>query len=439
MQLKHALLPIAVLAVSGLILAKRQFAASEKRHHMVIYRETISAVGQHREENRLAVAAKAAADAKNPAPATAAVTRESIDLKSMAKAMLDMNEGGGVPDMAAMLKLQKAILALSPEDLSGLISDAAKLDVPDGQKNGLLIAMLQGLGQKDPKAAVMAGSALSQGLTSQQQNMLTMGTIVPSFSLWAKQDPLAARDWYDAQRAAGRFENKTLNEVSQEQVQLESGLLPALAARDATAARDRVMAMSEAQRASVLSQARDFAEDTAARKTFAGLVRGTLPEDKQADALASAAAGLQQGNDLKKVSEFLTDVSATPSEKTKVLPQVAGSNLRDLVWNRGEIPSVENTAALRNWMETQSPGGSGKAMGESLAMVAGSGKFSQADAVALVGKLYDASPSDDLITAFTEKSGRGGNGNALLFQTLAAKIQDPARRQAALDLLSSRK
>lgn len=437
MQLKHALLPIAVLAVSGLFLAKRQFAAAEKRQHMAIYRETIQAVTQHREENRVAAAAKAAENAKNPAPAVA-VTRASIDLKALAKAMGDMRNGGaGMPDMQAMLKVQKTILALSVEDLSGLISDAAKLDVPPAQRNSLLMTLLQGLGQKDAKAAVLAGQSLSSGLSGNDRNMFTMGGIRPAFAMWATKDPLGAQQWYDAQLAAGHFENKGLNDVSMEQTQFESGLLPALAGRDPAAARDRLMAMTEAQRAAVLSQSGDFSADSTSRKTFASLVRGTLSPEKQAETLANAAAGLQRGDYLKNVSQFLTDVAATPSEKAKILPQVAGSSLRDQVWGGGGPPTVENTAALREWMETQSPGSSGKLMGESLASVAGSGKFSQADAAALVGQLYDAHPSDDLITAFTEKS--GGGGNPALYQTLASKIQDPARRQAALDLLSSRK
>ncbi|RYD38316.1 MAG: hypothetical protein EOP86_01225, partial [Verrucomicrobiaceae bacterium] len=156
MQLKHALLPIAVLAGSGIFLAKRQFAATEKRNRMAIFQDTIRTVNQHRTEIQ-AVAAKAAKDdAKAPGTETAEpVNRASIDLKGLAKSLAAMDKGG-VPDMQALFKIQKSILDLPPEDLSALIADAAQLDVPENQKNSLIMMLMQGLAQKDPKAAVLA-------------------------------------------------------------------------------------------------------------------------------------------------------------------------------------------------------------------------------------------------------------------------------------------
>ena len=93
MQLKHALLPIAVLACSGIFLAKRQFAAAEKRDSMVIYRETIRNVTGHRAESRAAAAVKAEAEAKKAATPEV-ISRESIDLAALAKSMRQMEKGG---------------------------------------------------------------------------------------------------------------------------------------------------------------------------------------------------------------------------------------------------------------------------------------------------------------------------------------------------------
>lgn len=432
MQLKHALLPVAVLAGSGIFLAKRQFAAAEKRQHMVIYRETIRSVTEHRAQAQ-AAAAKAAE--KKPAPAET-VTRESIDLKELAKAMASMRNGG-FPDMKAMVKIQKAILALSPEDLSGLITDASAMDLPEEQKSGLLMMLIQGLAQRDPKAAVLAGQAIAQGTSGNQRMMLNMSAIRPAFADWAKKDPMAAMGWYDAEVAAGHFENKGLDEVNQDQTQFEGSILPGLAEKDPAAARTRLMSMSEAQRISVLSASQNFASGSGQQKAFAALVRGTLPAERQAEVLANVAASIQNGNDMKGVSEFIASVSATPEEKLKILPQVAGSRLRNMAWGFNGDLTYESAEPLRKWMEQQQPGSSGKGMGESLAAVVGTGKFDQGTAISLVEKMYDETPSDELITSFVNRS--RAQENPHLYRRLAGKIQDPAQRQKTLDLLVEKK
>ncbi|MES2705354.1 MAG: hypothetical protein V4726_02010 [Verrucomicrobiota bacterium] len=435
MQLKHALLPIAVLAGSGIFLAKRQFAATEKRHSMVIFRETIRTVTEHRTVTQAAAAAKAGAEAKKAAMPEV-VTRASIDLKMLAGSMGAMQRGG-FPDMQAMVKMQKSLLGLPAEDFSQLITDAGRLDLPEDQKNGLLMMLLQGLTQKDPKAAVLAGRELSRNAGGSQMTMLNMGGVRPAFAAWAKQDPAAAVQWYDAEVAAGHFENKGLNDVDQARTQFESAVLPGLAAKDPAAASARLLAMPEAQRMSVLSSSTGFAEDAASHKAFASLVRGTLPPEKQADALGSMAASMQNGTDFKNVSEFLASTAVTPAEKEKILPQVAGSRLRNMAWGFSEPLTYENAVPVRKWMEEQQPGSSGKAMGESLAAVTGTGKFDQGKALALVTRLYDEDPSDELITSFLDRS--KPQGNPELYRPLAAKIQDPAQRRKILDLLSGRK
>ncbi|MDB6133964.1 MAG: hypothetical protein JWM59_2207 [Verrucomicrobiales bacterium] len=433
MQLKHALLPIAVLAGSGIFLAKRQFAATEKRNRMAIFQDTIRTVHQHRTEMQ-AVAAKAAKDnAKAPGTETAEpVNRTSIDLKGLAKSLAAMDKGG-VPDMQALFKIQKSILDLPPEDLSALVADAARLDVPENQKNSLIMMLMQGLAQKNPKAAVLVGQSLLQEASPEQRQM-RMGGMQTAFSQWADQDPDAARQWYDAELAAGRFENRRLDSTDPLRTVFEAALLPGLAVKNPTAAKDRLLAMPEPQRLEVLSNSRDFGEDAASQKLFASLARGTLKDDQKTRALANMAAGIQHGRELKDVSEFLTNVSATPEEKTRILPEVAGFRLRSLVWESDEPLTVKGIAPLRDWMEQEQRGSSAKSLGESLASVAGSGKFDQAKAVALVTALYDSSPSDELVSTFI--AGSRAQENPGLYRPLAEKIQDPSQRAKVLDILS---
>lgn len=432
MQLKHALLPIAVLAGSGIFLAKRQFAATEMRNRMAILQDTIRTVNQHRAES-LAVAAKAAKDsAKTPGAETPEpVNRDSIDLKGLARSLAAMDKGG-IPDMQALFKIQKSILGLPPEDLAALIADASRLDAPENQKNSLIMMLMQGLAQKDPRAAVMAGQSLLQEADAAQRQM-RMGGMQTAFSQWADQDPDAARQWYDAELAAGRFDSRRLDSTDPLRTVFEAALLPGLAVKNPAAARERLLAMPEQQRLEVLSNSRDFGADAASQRLFASLTRGTLQGDQQTRALANMAAGIQHGRELKDVSEFLTNVSATSEEKTRILPEVAGFRLRSMVWESDEPLTVQGIAPLREWMEQEQPGSSAKSLGESLASVAGTGKFDQAKAVALVTALYESSPSDGLVSSFI--AGSRAQENPGLYRPLAEKIQDPSQRGKVLDLL----
>lgn len=433
MQLKHALLPVAVLAISGIFLAKRQFASTEKQHSMAIYRETIRTVTEHRAGTRVRLAAEAEQKKNSSAPVA---TRESIDLKEIARAMAGMR-GGGFPDMQAMVKMQKAVMGLSVEDLSSLIADASKMDLPDEQKIGLQTMLLQGLVQKDAKAAVLAGQSLMGEIAGNQKMMVNMSVVRPAFSEWLKQDAGAALQWFDSEVTAGHFENKSLQDVNNERMQFEGALLPSLAAKDPAAAKDRLLKLTPGERVAALSAGDGFRTDSASQRAFSDLVRGTLDPAQQAGVLSNLASSIQAASDFKGVGDYLSSIGATPEEKSKILPGVATSSLRNLAWGSDKSLTYENALPVKNWLEEQQPGSSGKILGESLASVSGMGRYSTEDAIKLLDRFYGESPSDDLLTSFISHSRAGTKAEEL--RALAAKIQDPGQLREALDTIGQRK
>ena len=101
---------------------------------------------------------------------------------------------GAMPHMKAMLKLQKTILELEPEELAALITDAGKLDLPQDQRDGLVMMLIQGLSGNDPKAAVMAASEFMKAAPKSQFSMIS-ATMGSAFTAWAKKDLTGALAW----------------------------------------------------------------------------------------------------------------------------------------------------------------------------------------------------------------------------------------------------
>ena len=433
MPFKNLLLPLAAFLGSAAFLTWQHFAQDPVRQQATLFRETIQTVTTHRTEVK-AKAAGAGAGAQSTAdPAKA--SRADIDLKEMAKLMAGM-QNGTMPDMKAMLKLQKTILELSSEELSALITDAGQLDLPPGQRDGLVMMLIQGLGESDPKAAVIAAAELMKTAAKSAHNMMSF-PMRNAFSSWAKKDLPGALAWFDGAVAAGQFESTALSDVNQEQTQMIGGVLKQLWEKDPDSARQRLLALPEKERSAVLTSTDGFEKDEASQKQFSGLARGVLPEKEQVGVLKQLAERVYGKDSLDGVTRLFSTIEATPEERKTLAAGVAESSIRQRTWGNGaEKPNLENTTKLRTWLAQEDAAAAEATLGKSLASSAnGYGNYKPSDALALVTELHTAQPSDELIVSFLGQAKPKANLEA--WQALAGKIADPAVRATALEKLAN--
>jgi len=319
--LKSMLLPLAALTGSAAFLFWQHAEQEPIRQQVTLFRETLQAVTSHREEAKARAEAEAAAHsgANGTSPSGAAkATRADIDLKELAKLMLGMRNGTML-DAEAMLKLQETIQELEPEELSGLIADAGKLDLPQDQRDGLVMMLITGLGEKDPKAGVMAAAEFRKSAPHSRFSFSdTMGS---AFTAWAKKDLAGAMTWFDSAAAAGQFESKALDEVNREQTRMISRVLKQLWDHDPAAARQRLLALPDKERSAVLGSTEGFEKDAASQKQFSGLVRAILPEKKQINALNKLAATVYRKGNLESVTQLFATIEATPEERNSSRPE----------------------------------------------------------------------------------------------------------------------
>ena len=433
---KSLLLPLAAFIGSAAFLTWQHFAQDPVRQQATLFRETIQAVTTHRTAAlaKTEAASRGGADGKSTTGPAATGARPPIDLKEMATLMAGM-QNGTMPDMKAMLKLQKTILELSSDELSALITDAGQLDLPPGQRDNLVMMLIQGLGESDPKAAVMAAASLLKSGSGKPSNMIGF-TMRNAFSSWAKKDLTGALTWFDGAVAAGQFESTALSDVNREQAQMISSVLKPLWEKDPAAARERLLALPEKERTVVLASTDGFEDNAASQKEFSDLVRGVLPAKEQAGALKQLAQRVYSKDSLDGVTKLLSTIEATPEERTALVGGVAESSLQQRMWGNGtEKPNLENTTKLRTWLAQEDAAAAETTLGKSLATSAnGFGSYSPADGLALVTELHTAQPSDDLLVSFLDHAQPKSNKEAL--QALAGKISDPAARDAALAKLA---
>ena len=433
MPFKNLLLPLAAFLGSAAFLTWQHFAQDPVRQQATLFRETIQTVTTHRTEVK-AKAAGAGAGAQSTAdPAKA--SRADIDLKEIANLMAGM-QNGTMPDMKAMLKLQKTILELSSEELSALITDAGQLDLPPGQRDGLVMMLIQGLGESDPKAAVMAAAEFMKTAAKSAHNMMSF-PMRNAFSSWAKKDLPGALAWFDGAVAAGQFESTALSDVNQEQTQMIGGVLKQLWEKDPDSARQRLLALPEKERSAVLNSTDGFEKDEASQKQFSGLARGVLPEKEQVGVLKQLAERVYGKDSLDGVTRLFSTIEATPEERKTLAAGVAESSIRQRTWGNGaEKPNLENTTKLRTWLAQEDAAAAEATLGKSLASSAnGYGNYKPSDALALVTELHTAQPSDELIVSFLGQAKPKANLEA--WQALAGKIADPAVRATALEKLAN--
>jgi hypothetical protein len=215
-------------------------------------------------------------------------------------------------------------------------------------------------------------------------------------------------------------------------LQFEGALMESLIGADPEAAARRLAALPEDQRREILQQIAFDELPEEARKAYAGLVRGLIPESEREGSFAHLATELVTDGGFESVGKFLDGVNASPEERAAAAGDAANTRMEEL-GRKGQV-NGEEVDAMRNWLDRQAPGMTDSITGKALAeAVQERGKFKYEDAAALALKYHQSSGNDDVLVGFLESFYARSNLEQAL--QLAEQIKDEKRRAEILEEL----
>lgn len=346
-----------------------------------------------------------------------------MDWKKIAVQMRDMQQGGGMGDMRAMIRMQQRLQSMTKEELIAALDNIATLDLSTEERLMLEQMLLGPLAQKDPE------SALTKYIDRIGEGHGTMGWVLSSaMSEWAKKDPTAAAAWFDQQIAAGKFDSKTLDGKSTARTQFESALINVLLDSDPEAAGRRLATLPADERKDVLNNYSGTPLKEENQVSFAKLVRSQIPEKEQGNVLAQQAARLV-GEDYSKATAFLNRIEATSSERSACVEKAAESRIQSITFN--QKITAKDLDAMREWTTSQAPDTTDRVTGNALARaLQGENKMDFAEAADMAARYQDASGGDDVLYSFLD--GHIPREDREQARILAEKISDETRRNEIL-------
>lgn len=345
---------------------------------------------------------------------------KAIDWKDIAGKMGEM-QNGSMPDMRAMMRMQRLMLDLSAEELCAHLDEISTLDIEPAARHQLESMILGSLVEKDPKLALDRAAA---DMGDDDSGMhWQLGHALRN---WADKNPVAASAWLDQQIAAGKFEAKSLDGKNQTRIQLESSLVGTLLKTDPTAATARVNALPESQREEIFDHGFSIQLSKDSEATYAKLVRDTMPADRVASILADTAGNLVMKDDFERVDGFITNAKATDDEKKSIVKEVMRNRLTP-----GDMKAAD-LDKIREWGSRQAPSVVDEATGSAIASsLWRGGDFKKASELAL--QYNESSPNDEVLAAFL-KSNEVRNQAAGEAKALIDRIKDPALQAEIRDL-----
>jgi hypothetical protein len=418
----HYLIPPAVALLGSIwFLSRSQGEASSLRTE-------IRSMKQSLEQAKTLPPAKPAAGGKSKGPGgSAGIAEEAekpITVEELA-VLARSSQAGGMVDLRAMMSLQTRLMKLTAEDLTRLIQETRDSTLSVQDKEGVQQTLMQLLSQKDPRAAVIAMAEDAQKGGANDRNSWQFNHL---FQRWAEKDLKAASAWYDAEIAAGKFENKALSDVNETRVQIESSLFSSLLKEDPAGARQRLEQLSPEERKTALNRAFSLPSTPEAQVAYADMVRQLIPEKDQPELLGRMGGSVVRNGDLKGVTEYLERIQASAEVRSATAVTAAQSKL-----NYGETITEENSASWRKWVQETAPEEAPKILGK----VLGSSQFKDGGIDAMTALLPKVSPpgqQDQVTAAFIEAGSWQLRDKSF---SLADSIQNPEIKAETLKRLDS--
>jgi hypothetical protein len=402
-----------VAAVSWNVTARR--AASDGREQVRILEERIESAG-----SMPAVARPDKAERPDPNSSTARKIPTTMTAE-----MRDVGEEGGRRELK---RFQKRLPGMGKEELVAALAEIAALGLSPAEQAELEKMLAEPLIEMDPQLAL---TTFADRLADDDDGV--QWQLPTALGAWAANDPAAAAAWLDARIAAGVFESKSLDGLSQARLEFEAALTGALLASDAAAAGRRIDALPEEQRREALGQIAFSELNPAGQKAYVELARTRVPRDEQASTFTHVICELLPDGGYAGITVFLDGIQATSEERAISARAAAGFQLGGIADERAVTRA--DVDVLRKWVDSQTPGAADRVTGESLAeAVRDGGEFGFTEASRLVLEYHKSSGHDEVLAAFLESLvDRSHQDEAL---TLTNKITDPKRRDEVLKQLN---
>ncbi len=409
--------PLAALAIAGLWLGSQRKSISSVESETTLLRQHVDAAktpSSGEVDRSLSGARIRAKQAKGPA---------DIDWKDMATKM--STNQGMMPDMRAMMEIQRKLMAMSATEMSAALDEIAASEL-DTQERALLESMLFGvLAEKDPQLVLeryLDKVGDSQDAMSWQ--------LASAFQQWLGKDSAAAIAWFDARIAEGKFESKSLDGKSQGRLQFEAALVSSLLASDPAAAAKRIASLPENQRRDLFEQGMHVNVRPGSEKAFADLVREHVPEGKRGLVFSNATNMMIHQGGYEKVGAYLDNIEATSAERKAVTTHTSSTKLQMLA----QQGPLDRTAIdeMRGWLSKQAPDDVDAITGEALAKYWNQG-VKWEDNAKLIGELHGEGAGDELLVSFL--SGRQPKEHRDAAIQMALKIEDEEKREEVLQKL----
>jgi hypothetical protein len=341
--------------------------------------------------------------------------------------MSSISFSGALPDQRVAMRFRQRMAAMSAAEIIVAIDEIAALDLPPKVRENLEWTLLDSMARKDPAAAL--GLLESRGMI---KSSLYQYLISGALAAWAHKDPAAAGGWFDEQIAAGTFDSKALNGVSDSRHSLESAFIRILLGSSPEAAARRLAALPEDQRGDVMHTYDMSSVPEEIHVAHAALIRARVPEKDQAETIASQITNLVKCGDYSAATAYLARITATPAERAASVMKVT----RDMVPKNPYSDKLtrEDFNALREWAGSQSPESVDKVTAKALGDAAEGNRNIEFSTAADLAVEYSAQSGNDEVLAVFLTS-HAARRNKAVARDLAAKIADGTRRAEILDFL----
>ncbi|MCX6866945.1 MAG: hypothetical protein NTV46_12155 [Verrucomicrobia bacterium] len=419
MKLIHWLPPLVVLVIVGIWIGIQRLSISAMENENAMLQKHIAAV-------RSLGPRSASLHTQAGAPEKLVQANGAIDWKEFAAQLAEVQRSEGTGDMRTKVHLQQRMQAMSPQEICAALDEIAALDLPAAARTMLRQVLIQLLTQKNPALAVQRGIDHLQ-----DNNERISWLLVGALQEWAKQDVGKAATWLDQQSAAGKFATTSLDGRNLSRMRFEATLIGLLLATDPAAAARRLGALPEDQRMDVIGNYELSSVNDAIQAALAKLIRDQVPAKDQAQTFAKQAARWVAQGGYPRVTEYLDQIKASPSERIACVEQAIATTILP---NNQQV-TREDFDTMRAWVGTQVPDAIDSITGKALcaAVRAGDHKLVFAEAAELAVQYSQASGSDNVLMILMDQL--AASGDKARARILAGKISDENRRAAILKLL----
>lgn len=412
---KHLALPLAAIAVAGVLLGMQRKAVSDLRGSNTALRE------------RIAEAREGGGGDGFSSPSVRAnrlsADKQPIDWKKLAEEIRESRQEEGIAGLRKMRGLQKRLTAMDAQELVAALDQIAALDVDDETRMALEAMIVDPLSKKDPMLTLERFKHRLHGETGTMAWHLS-----EALGRLAEKDLSAAMTWMALEVDAGTFDAKSLDGRNPARMQFESKLLSRMIKIDPSIAASRLSGMDMAMRKEALEAVRSSQLSPQDDVAHANLIRSQLNPGDQLAALGKRASNLAMQKGFTEVDAYLERIAATPDERKKSVEEAASGFFNGKRWNGG-IKEAD-IDAMREWVGKNAPEAvdrlTGQGVGDALNQDSGM-DFPVASALAL--RYAAADGGDDVLVGFLEKVTSKHKGEA---REMAAKISDPQRREQML-------